>query len=93
MKPQLLIDNSACISLIKDHQISRRSRHIEVRYFFVREKAESGEFTVHHVSTEDNISDIFTKILGKVRFQKLRSLAGIVKGESDSVPSSDASQR
>ena len=92
VRPKVLIDNTACISSIKNHQISRRSKHIEVRFFFVREKAESGEFTVHHVGTEDNISDIFTKILNRIRFQKLRSLAGIVN-EDPAVSHANAGSR
>ena len=93
MAKPLFIDNTACISLIKNPQISQRSEHIEIRYYFVREKVESGEFEIHHISTERNIADFITKILCKQRFQNLRSLAGIINGENDSSSRVDASNR
>ena len=90
VKPTLLIDNSACISLIRNAQITSRSRHVQVRFCFVHEKVESGEFVIRQCASEDNAADLFTKPLDKNRFQKLRTLAGFVNdedqhGDGDSV--------
>ena len=85
VKPTLLIDNSACISLIRNAQITSRSRHVQVQFCFVHEKVEAGEFTVQHCPTNENAADLYTKALDKNRFQKLRTLAGFVNGENHQV--------
>ena len=77
--PTLLVDNSACIHLINNAQVSKRSKHIETKNFFVREKVESGEFKLQHCPTEINLADLCTKALPRTRFEKLRTLIGIVK--------------
>jgi len=41
-----------------------RTKHIEVHYHFIREKVLAKEIDFIHVSTEDQIADIFTKALG-----------------------------
>lgn len=91
--PKLLVDNSACISFIQNRLISSRTKHVEVKYYFLREKVESGEFLVKHVASEENIADLFTKSLPKLRFQKLRSLAGIIDGSENSHTSDAAAGR
>ena len=56
-------DNTSTISLTKDPVFSGRSKHIEARYFFIRELAQEKELNVKHVSGEKNPADIFTKPL------------------------------
>jgi len=41
-----------------------RMKHIEVHYHFIREKVLVGEIDLTYVSTEDQVADIFTKVLG-----------------------------
>ena len=45
-----------------------RTKHIEVHYHFVREKVLVGEIDLAHVSTHEQIVDIFTKALGAEKF-------------------------
>jgi hypothetical protein len=41
-----------------------RTKHIEVHYHFIREKVLAGEIDLIYVNTEDQVADIFTKVLG-----------------------------
>ena len=43
-----------------DHQ---KSKHLDVRYFFVRQKVEEERITVHWVETKQQLADLFTKAL------------------------------
>ena len=45
-------------------------RHIEVKYYFLRELKEKGLIKVEWICSEDNCSDIFTKNLNGVAFNK-----------------------
>jgi hypothetical protein len=41
-----------------------RTKHIEVHYHFIKEKVLAGEIDLIYVNTEDQVADIFTKVLG-----------------------------
>ena len=68
----LLCDNQPCLNLLKDSHAStsRRSRHIELRWFYAREQQHIGTINMIKVPTKDNIADIMTKGLGKVLHDK-----------------------
>jgi hypothetical protein len=70
-------DNQAAIILAKDNKFSERTKHMDVRYFFVRHKVQDGTVKVHYISTKDQLADFFTKPLGKILFQSLRARLGI----------------
>jgi hypothetical protein len=75
----VLVDNKSAIQLCKNPVFHDRSKHIEVRYHFIRRCIDNGEFTVEFISTDDQLADIFTKALGRVKFQELRERIGIVE--------------
>ena len=56
-----------------------RSKHIELQYHFVREKIESSEIDLVFCNTKDNMVDIFTKPLVKLKFDFFRSKLGVVE--------------
>jgi hypothetical protein len=75
--PLLRVDNLSALKLVKNPIFHKRSKHIDVRYFFIRDKIEDGTLVIEHVASEEQIADIFTKPLAKDRFQKLRSLLSV----------------
>lgn len=75
--PVIGIDNQSTIRLIENSQFHKRTKHIEVKYHFCREKVEQGKIKVKYVPTELNEADILTKPLAKPTFQRLRSLSGL----------------
>jgi Reverse transcriptase (RNA-dependent DNA polymerase)/Integrase core domain len=77
MKIKLKIDNMSAISLCKNPVFHDRSKHIDTRYHYIRENVENGRFEVEHVSTSDQLADILTKSLGRVRFCELRERIGL----------------
>lgn len=78
----LYVDNQSAIRLIKNPEFHKRSKHIDVRYHFIREKFQDGDFQLEYVPTKDQIADVFTKALPKERFQTLRLLLGVVTIEN-----------
>lgn len=79
----LLVDNQSAIRLIKNSELHKRSKHIEVRHLFVREKYQEGFFKLNYVPTREQLADIFTKGLTKVVFDGLSKGIGMVSEEME----------
>ena len=75
----LFIDNKSAIDLAKNPVFHGRSKHIDVKYHFIRECVENGEIVVKHVCTEEQRADPLTKALASVKFEIMRNLLGVKK--------------
>lgn len=69
----------AAISLSKNPVLHESSKHIDTKYHFIRNYVEDGNISIEFVSTKDQISDILTKPLARVKFQELRSKIGVIE--------------
>ena len=69
----LYVDNSGAVELSRDRKSCHRSRHVDRRYFKVRELAALGELAVHHINTADNPADLLTKPLRIDSYNKHRN--------------------
>ena len=67
-------DNQGAIALIKDHRFSDRSKHIDIRYYFLRDHLGEGGFELTYCDTQNMLADMLTKGLGKIIFLRLRQL-------------------
>jgi hypothetical protein len=50
-----------------------------VHYHFIREKIRAKEINLIHVSTEDQVADIFTKALGTDKLKKFQKMLGVLE--------------
>jgi len=75
--PVLRVDNKSTISLVKDPVHHDRSKHIDVRYHLIREYEQTGQIAVEFIRTEEQLGDILTKPLGKVKFRELCNKIGL----------------
>ena len=75
IKPQtdLMVDNQSAIKLIKSGQMNRRSKHIDVRYYFISEVFDQGLFRLEYCPTNEQVADILTKPLQKQKFEGFRA--------------------
>ncbi len=68
-------DNMSTIKMAKNGRSnSDRTKHINIRYFFVKQFLDSGEFNIEHCATENQIADILTKPLQGDHFLRLRDI-------------------
>jgi len=74
----LYCDNQSAIRLAKNPEFHQRTKHIDVKYHFIREQIEKGVISLEFVGTEDQLADLFTKPLEGVRFQNLRERIGMI---------------
>ena len=66
-------DNQACIALAKDPVAHSRTKHIDVRYHYIRELVVEGKTTIDYCPTIDITADILTKPLALQGFQRCRA--------------------
>ncbi|WVZ89972.1 LOW QUALITY PROTEIN: hypothetical protein U9M48_036317 [Paspalum notatum var. saurae] len=74
----------ACSALVrsapaKNPVFHERSKHIRVRYHFIRDCREEGSIKARYINTKDRLADLLTKPLGRIKFLELRSGTGMVQ--------------
>ncbi|GJU76026.1 hypothetical protein Tco_1273096 [Tanacetum coccineum] len=73
----LKVDNISAIALVWNPVFHGRSKHIDIRYHFIREYVENGHINVEHVSGELQKADILTKALPRLKFVTMRQMLGV----------------
>jgi hypothetical protein len=71
-------DNQAALLIAKDHRFFERVKHVAIRYFFMREQVAAERVAISYCPTAEMIADMGTKPLGRVIFQRLRALMGLI---------------
>ncbi len=72
-------DNQSTIMFANNPIQSERTKHIEVKYHYIRERVAEGKIKVKYVPTADQVADIFTKSLCRVQHEKLTRSLGLVQ--------------
>lgn len=71
------VDNQGAICMAKNSGSSRRTKHVDIRYHFVRDQVQAGKVKFEYCRTEDMEADIFTKPLARVKFEQFRDKIGL----------------
>lgn len=74
----IYMDNTGAISLSKEAKHHARSKHIDVRYHFIREHIANGTFVPKWIPSHNNTADILTKALARPLFLKHSTGLGLV---------------
>ena len=75
--PVVYNDSQSAVALLKNPVHHNASKHIEVRYHFVRDCVISGKIGLEKISTTDNVADGMTKCLSADRFRSLQQQMGV----------------
>lgn len=67
-------DNQGCISWSQGNTQHQRSKHMNIKYHFVRELVAEGKIKLIYIPTEHQLADMLTKPMAGPRLAKLRSL-------------------
>ena len=79
-------DSESAIRICHNPVQHSKTKHIALRYHFIKDHVEDGNIEVHFVKSSDQLADIFTKALPESQFNHM--LQGIGMIEVDSVPNS-----
>ena len=75
----ILCDNQSCIKMTENPVFHDKSKRIEVRYHFIRYMVQKGVVNLKYVPTEEQVADVLTKPLARVKFDYFRENLGVVQ--------------
>ena len=71
---ELRVDNQAARDLAYNPEFHPRTKHVDRRHFWIREKVEDFSLSVPFVKSHENLADFFTKCLPGKSFFHIRNL-------------------
>ncbi|GJW06291.1 retrovirus-related pol polyprotein from transposon TNT 1-94 [Tanacetum coccineum] len=80
-KVSIFCDNTSAIAISNNPVLHSRTKHIDIRYHFIRDHILKGEIELHFVPTDLQLADIFTKPLAEPSFTRLVAELGMLKIE------------
>jgi hypothetical protein len=78
----LICDNKSVIKIAYNPCEHFRTKHIDIRYHFLRDHAIRWDIVISHIGTNDQLADIFTKPLNEKRFRELQSELNIINSQN-----------
>ncbi len=84
-----MCDNTCAIGIATDSIKQKRSKSIDMRFHWVRDRVRQGQFIISHIRTELNIADYFTKNLDPIRHNILRPYIVTPTPDPDPDPNPD----
>lgn len=74
---EIFVDNQAAIAISPNPVFHRKTKHFNVKLYFLREVQKDGLVNLVYCKTEDQVADIFTKALPASKFEFLRKKLGV----------------
>jgi hypothetical protein len=65
----ILCDNQSCIKMTENPVFHDKSKHIEIRYHYIRDMVQRGAVKLQYVGTDEQVADVLTKPLSRVKFE------------------------
>jgi hypothetical protein len=83
MDPTIIhCENQSCVKLSENLVFHDRSKHIEIKYHYIKDMVQRKAVHVQYLPTHEQIADIFTKPLAKTKFEYFRERLGLVDNAS-----------
>lgn len=78
---EIKCDNSSTIKLSKNPVMHRRTKHIDVRFHYLKNLVNDKKIQLTFCSTQDQVADVMTKPVKLEVFEKMRRMLGVIKLE------------
>ena len=74
----LFVDNQSTIAIAKDPIRNQRTKHIDIKYHFIRSEIKNGSIAMNYVPSEKKMADVFTTLMTKGKSSTLlKNIMGI----------------
>lgn len=75
-------DNQSCIKLTENPVFHDRSKHIDLKYHYIRDMVQRNVIKLKYIATDDQVADILTKPLQLAKFALFRDKLGVAENAS-----------
>lgn len=75
---ELMCDSQAAIAIAKNGGVSARTKHMDVRLHFLRDRAAAGEVELCYTPTDEMLADPLTKAVTEAKLTKMRAAWGLL---------------
>ena len=73
------IDNQSCVKLSENPVFHDNSKHIEIKYHYIRDMVQRGVVELQYVAIEEQIADVLTNPLARLRFEYFMEKLGVLQ--------------
>ena len=74
-------NNQSCVKLSNNPVFHDNSKHIEIKYHYIRDMVQTGAVKLQYVAMDENIADVLSKPLARVKFEYFREKRGVLQIE------------
>ena len=71
------MDNQSALSVTKNPEHHGRMKHLDLRFYWLRDVVADGQIAVHYMPTDTMPADVMTKSLSRVKVQDMCSMLGL----------------
>ena len=75
----ILCDNRSCMKMTENPMFHDKRKHIEIWYLYIRDMVQKGDIKLQYLSTNEQVVDVLTKPLSRVKFEHFRDKLGVVR--------------
>ena len=79
----IFCDSTGAQSIASNNVYHKRTKHIDIRYHYIREKVADRTIVINEINSNDNLADIFTKTLPRDQHNLLTSRIGFVNAPTE----------
>ena len=69
---RILCDSKSCIKLSKNPVLHYKSKHIKIKYHFIRDMVMKEVVKLEYIATNEQVTDVLTKLLARTKFENFR---------------------
>ena len=77
----ILCDNQSCMKLSKNLVFHNKSKNIEIKFHYIKDMVQRGVVKLQYVLMDEQIADVLTKPLSRVKFEYFREKLGVLQIE------------
>jgi hypothetical protein len=74
----IFCDKQSCIKMTENLVFHDKMKHIEMRYHYIHDMMQKGVVKLQYVGTDEQVADVLTKPLSRVKFEYFRENLGVV---------------
>jgi hypothetical protein len=75
-------DNQSCVKILENRVLHDKSKHIEIKYYYIRNMVQKMVVLVQYLPTDEQVVDVLTKPLTNLKLEYFRDRLGMVENAS-----------